>query len=177
MKTIFVSLIVAVSLFSGASLPSARASNCPAEGFVQDAASAFSSAARRGSPEAFAIAAARFADLRGLALFALGPYRQDLPPAMERKYVNLARSFMGRFMAQNASSLSGGQLTITSCSGNMVSARFGSGTVIFRLSGAYRIEDVTVSGISIAQALRNRFTGVIRNNDGDINALMSYLAK
>ena len=84
---------------------------------------------------------------------------------------------MGRFMAQNASSLSGGQLTITSCTANLVTGRFGSGTVVFRLSGSYRIEDVTVSGISIAQALRNRFTGVIRNNNGDIDALMSYLAK
>ena len=82
-------------------------------------------------------------------------------------------------MADNSSSLVGSNnLTITSCSGNSVSAKMASGgTVIFRLSSGSRIQDVNVSGIWVAQALRDKFTGVIRNNGGDVNALFAYLAQ
>ncbi|MDE2383205.1 MAG: ABC transporter substrate-binding protein [Alphaproteobacteria bacterium] len=174
MRKLLGTLIFSSLMMSG----QAMALTCPAEGFVQDAASAFMGAARRGSPQAFSVAAGRYADLRGLALFALGPYRRDLPANMEGKYVSLAKSFMGRFMAENSSSLSGGALAITSCSGNTISGRFSSGSsIVFRLSGNSRIEDVSVSGVSIAQAMRSKFTGIIHDHGGDINALISYLSR
>jgi hypothetical protein len=112
-------------------------------------------------------------------MFALGSFRGALPPAQESKYVSLAKGFIGRFMADNASSLAGSNnLTITACSGNSVSAKMASGsTVIFRLSSGSRIQDVNVSGIWVAQALRDKFTGVIRSNGGDVNALFAYLAQ
>jgi ABC-type transporter MlaC component len=153
------------------------AAACPAEGLIQSAGSAFSAAARSGSASAFTSAASRFADLRGLALFALGSYRSDLSAGQEGRYVSLARGFIGRFMADNASSLAGSDgLTITSCSGNTVSAKTAGGsTVIFRLSGGGRIQDVNVAGIWVGIALRDKFTGVIRSHGGDVNALMAYL--
>jgi len=173
--------LICTLIFGAALLASpAHASKCPSEGVVQSATSAFMVAARRGSPQGFSSAAARYADLRRLALFALGPYRRDLPADMEGHYISLARTFMGKFMADHAEGLTGGTLAITACStsnGNtVVAGRLSSGnSVVFRLSGNDRIEDVTVSGISIAQALRSKFTGVIRDNGGDINALISYL--
>jgi ABC-type transporter MlaC component len=83
-------------------------------------------------------------------------------------------------MADHATGLTGGSITITACNtsnGNtIVAGRLSSGSsVVFRLSGNERIDDVTVSGISIAQALRSKFTGIIRDNGGDVNALISYL--
>jgi ABC-type transporter MlaC component len=170
----FISVLIFSSVFGWQPVFAAA---CPAEGLIQNAGSAFSSAARSGSPSAFTSAASRFADLRGLALFALGSYRSDLPAGQEGRYVSLAKGFIGRFMADNASSLSGSSdLTITSCSGNTVSAKTAGGsTVIFRLSGGGRIQDVNVSGIWIGIALRDKFTGVIRSHGGDVNALMAYL--
>jgi ABC-type transporter MlaC component len=175
-KSKFISILVFCAFLGSSPM---QAASCPAANLIQDAGSAFSAAARSGTASAFTSAASRFTDLRGIAIFALGSFRGALPPAQESKYIALAKGFIGRFMADNASSLAGSNnLTITSCSGNSVSAKMASGgTVIFRLSSGSRIQDVNVSGIWVAQALRDKFTGVIRSNGGDVNALFAYLAQ
>lgn len=140
-------------------------------------------AANNASPQAFSSAASRFADLRGISLFALGQYRRDLPRAREAEYVSQARDFMGRFMAQYASKFSGTRVDITSCvpdtSGLIVSAKMAGGqTLTFRLrgsGGSYRVEDMSVSSIWLAQAMRSKFTGVISDNGGDVGALIDWL--
>jgi phospholipid transport system substrate-binding protein len=169
-------LIICTLMFFGP----ANAATCPAENFVQNAGNAFMNAANAGTPQAFSTAAARFADLRSVALFALGPYRRDLAPAQEAKYIARAKTFMGKFMADHASRFSGSAISITSCTQNsgslFVGAKLqGGGSLTFRLRGSFRIEDVSVGGIWLAQTLRSKFTGVINNHGGDINALMSFL--
>ena len=163
-------LIVATLSFA----PSSLAADCPAEGMVQDAADAFAKASRNHSADGFATSAARFTDMRALALFALGPYRSQLPAGMEGKYVSLAKIFMGRFMAQNAGRIGDSALTIVSCSPQYVSARMGGNSVSFKLAGG-RITDVTISGVSIAHAMREKFVGIISDNGGDVKALIRYL--
>ncbi len=156
---------------------SAKAASCPSEGFIQSAGAAFMGAARNGSAAAFSNAAARFADLRGLALFALGPYRKDLAHGREGEYVALTKKFTGQFMAQYASKFSGNGITITNCVSNIVVTKLSTGQgLTFRLRGGSRIEDVSVSGIWLAQELRSKFTSVIRRNDGDVDALITWLA-
>ncbi len=176
-KLKFISILIICTLIFFAP---ARAGNCPAEKFIQSAGSAFMNAADNGSPQAFSSAAAKFADLRSLALFALGPYRRNLDPGLEGKYVARAKAFIGKFMADNASHFSGSAITITSCvpnsTGLTVGAKLeGGSSITFRLRGTNRIEDVNVSGIWMAQTLRSKFTSVISNHGGDMNALMSYL--
>lgn len=169
-----VKLALVLFIATAGSAPAAKAVDCPAEGLVQDAADAFAKASRRHSANAFASSAARFTDMRALALFALGPYRSQLPAGMEGKYVGLAKIFMGRFMAQNAGRIGDSTLTIVSCSPQYVSARMGSNSISFKLAGS-RITDVTVSGVSIAHAMREKFVGIISNNGGDVKALIRYL--
>ncbi len=152
----------------------ALSGDCPAQGLVQDAADAFAKASRAHSANAFATSAARFTDMRALALFALGPYRSQLPAGMEGKYVSLAKIFMGRFMAQNAGRVGNSALTIVSCSPQFINARMGGNSISFKLAGS-RITDVTVSGLSIAHAMREKFVGIISNNGGDVKALIRYL--
>ena len=173
----FISLLAITTLIF---IAPAQAASCPAEKFIQSAGNAFMSAANTGTPQAFSSAAAKFADLRGLALFALGPYRRNLDPGMEGKYVARTKAFMGKFMADNASHFSGSAITITSCvpstNGLTVGAKLtGGSSITFRLKGAYRIEDVNVAGIWMAQTLRSKFNNVITTHDGDVNALMMYL--
>ncbi|MEP6826924.1 MAG: hypothetical protein ABJA10_02495 [Aestuariivirga sp.] len=154
--------------------PSAMAINCPVEGLVQDAADAFAAASRSHSASAFANSAARFADMRALALFALGPYRSQLPSGMEGRYISRAKVFMGRFMAQYSGRITNSDLTITNCSPQVVSARMGDSSIVFKLSGN-RITDVSVSGFSVAHAMREKFTGIITDKGGDVKALVDYL--
>jgi ABC-type transporter MlaC component len=152
---------------------------CDAESFVNNAGNAFLAAARSGTPQAFTSAASRYADLRSIALFALGPHRKALPKARESEYVSLARAYMGSFMARNASRFSGSGLKVVSCSGNTVNATTAGGKkLVFRVSGGkgrYRVQDVNVSSIWLAGQMRSTFVGVINRNNGDINALIKYL--
>jgi phospholipid transport system substrate-binding protein len=152
---------------------------CEAEGFVKNAGNAFLSAARKGTPGAFSGAASRYADLRAIAMFALGPHRKQLSRAQETHYVDLARLYMGRFMADNASRLTGTGFKITGCSGSSISASTAAGKkLIFRVSktrSGYRVRDLNVANIWLAQQLRSKFVGVINRNGGDIDALFVYL--
>ncbi|MDE2445191.1 MAG: ABC transporter substrate-binding protein [Alphaproteobacteria bacterium] len=176
MKKILSALWITTA-FVVASEAKAKANTCPADAFIQSAGAAFMSASRAGSPGAFTSAASRFADLNSIAIFALGPYRADLPKGREGEYVNLTKKFMGQFMFQYASKFSGNSIVITSCNGNVIGAKLSTGqSLTFRLrGGGKRIEDVSVSGIWLAQTLRSKFVGVIRNNNGDVGALLSWL--
>jgi ABC-type transporter MlaC component len=149
---------------------------CPSESFIQNVGLAFMSAARSGDAGSFSSAASRFSDVRSLALFALGPYRKNLPKNREAEYVALTKKFMGSFMSRYASRFSGTSIEITRCAGNIVTTKLSTGQgLVFRLRGSHHIEDVSVSGVWLAQTLRSRFVGVLSENNGDVDALLEWL--
>ena len=143
------------------------------------------SASRRGTGAAFSTAASRYADLHGLALFALGNYRKYLPKSRETEYVARTRTYMGNFMAEYGSKFAGDSIAITSCNesaGSLtVGTKLSTGQVIIfrlqKLGGSYRVKDVSVSAIWLAQIMRNKFTRIIKENNGDVEALISYLGQ
>jgi ABC-type transporter MlaC component len=169
----FKSLVCAIALF--ATTPLAAAAGCPSEALVMGAGKAFTSASRSGSASAFLFAASRYANTRGIALSALGPHRKKLTKAQETEYVRLAQSFMGKFMAKYSNRFNASGMKVTTCSGNLVTATVGGGRkIIFRVGGG-RVQDVNVGSIWLAGQMRSTFVGVLNRNNGDINALLSYL--
>lgn len=157
---------------------SAMAADCPAGRVVKSAGAAFMNAARRGSAPAFASALARYTDLRGTAFFALGQYRSKLPAARHGEYVRNTHFYMTRFLLRNARSFrSSRTLVIEVCTGNLVETSLdGRSRMVWRLSGG-RIRDVQVSGVWLGLQLRSKFTGIIRRNDGDTDALLAFLRR
>jgi ABC-type transporter MlaC component len=164
--------------FIGISAPPSRAANCPGAGAVMNAGAAFMNAAQSGSAAAFASALARHTDVRAAAMFALGQYRSELPRGRQREYLSGAQSFMAQFLLENSRPFrSQRDLVIESCRGNLVETSLeGRSRMVWRVSGS-RISDVQVSGIWLAPQLRSKFTGIIRRNNGDIDALLDYLAR
>lgn len=158
--------------------PQALAADCPGAGVVRNAAADFIGAAQRGSAAAFSSALARNADVRGTALFALGQYRKNLPPARQREYVQRAQAYMAQFLRQHSGPFrSSRDLTIESCRGNLVETSLaGRSRMVWRLSGR-RIGDVQVSGVWLALQLRSKFTSVIRRNGGNVDALLDFLRR
>ena len=151
---------------------------CDAEKFVLSAGRAFTVASHSGSASAFASAANNYADMRGIALFALGPHRKELPPGKESEFVRMAQGFMGRFMSRYASRFNAAGMAVTGCSGNVINAQAGGRKLIFRVAkrgSGFVLQDVNVSSIWLAGQMRSTFTGVINRNGGDINALWDYL--
>lgn len=179
--SLFARLLFVTGLLIGGSVAAAAA--CPAEPFVRNAGNAFLGAARSGSPSALAGVASRYTDLRGIALFALGPHRGQLVKGQEARYVALTRGFIGRFLAKHSGRISGGGLKVVSCTGSpsapIVSAQLGNGKrITFKLSktrSGYMVRDVNFSSVWLAQQLRSTFVGVVNRNGGNISALYSYL--
>lgn len=167
---------LAFLIVTGIFTPPSLAAKCPAAGVVEGAGSAFMVAARSGSAAAFSSALARHADISGTAMFALGQYRKELPPARQREYFRNTHAYMARFLLNHATSFrSSRDLIIESCKGNLVETSLGGRSkMVWRLSGG-RIRDVRVSGVWLALQLRSKFTGVIRRNRGDIGALLDFL--
>jgi len=159
------------------------AEQCDAGPFINTAARAFMRAANGGSPNAFSSAVARFSNIESLALNALGPYRSKLPRARQQEYVRRTKAYIGRLLADNASRFSGNGITVNSCkqSGGalIVDSRLSSGErIIWRLAGSrrgYRVEDVSVQRIWLAQQLRTTFVRKIRTNGNSVDALIDEL--
>jgi ABC-type transporter MlaC component len=148
---------------------------CPGEALVMSAGRAFTAASGSGSAGAFQNAASRFADLRSIALFALGPHRKKLTKAQEAEYVRLAQAFIGRFMAKHADRFNAEGMKVVSCSGGTIAATANGGRkIMFRVSGG-RIKDVNVGSVWLAAQMRSTFVGHINRNNGDIQALIRYL--
>ncbi len=167
--------IGAVALFLGLGALSSAAQACPNEGLVLSAGRAFTVAAKSGSPGAFLNAASRHADMRSIALFALGPHRKKLSKSQEGEYLRLAHTFMGRFMAKYADRFRVDGLKVVSCSGGTITATANGGRkLMFRVDGG-RLKDVNVSSVWLAGQMRSTFVGVINRNNGSIEALMEYL--
>jgi ABC-type transporter MlaC component len=164
------------------SLPAA-ALDCPAAGYITNAANALVGAARSGSPAAISSTVARYTDMRGIALFALGPYRSKLPPSRQAEYIRLTKSFIGRFMASYSDEFKSAGFTPVSCapsgSGVIVNGKLSGGQrVILRVAkarGGYRVQDMNVSSVWLAQQLRSKFVSVIRKNGNDVDALFDFL--
>jgi ABC-type transporter MlaC component len=164
------------------SLPAA-ALDCPATGYITNAANALIGAARSGSPAAISSTVARYSDMRGIALFALGPYRSKLPPSRQAEYVRLTKSFIGRFMASYSDEFRSSGFTPVTCSASgsnvIVNGKLSGGQkVILRLAksrSGYRVLDMNVSSVWLAQQLRSKFVSVIRKNGNDVDALFDFL--
>ena len=172
-------LALVAGLVTSACLPSvAEAASCAAAETVQDAASAFIDAARSGSVSAFSSALSRYVNVDAMALSALGKFRGKLPPERRAEYVRNAQRYMSQFLADNAGRFQGNiQLTIKSCSGNLVKSSIGGGSdIAWRVSGN-RIDDVQVSGIWLGLQLRQEFTNIIRQNQGYVSGLIDYLGR
>ena len=176
-------LVFLFTLLLASCLSSATANACEASTFISNAGNAFMGAARVHSASAFSGVTARYTDLRGISMFALGPHRGLLNKSREAEYLTLTRGFIGRFMMKYSSRFSGSGMTIKDCvtstNALTVSTRLSNGKkIIFKLHRSrhgFLVRDVNVSSVWLAQQLRSTFVGVINRNGGDINALFAYL--
>jgi ABC-type transporter MlaC component len=171
--------LAALILFAAAA---EAAPACKASAFVTNAGMAMIGAARQRSPAAFSNVAARYTDMHAIAFFALGPNRALLRKSREREYIALTHVFIGRTLAQNSSRFRATGLKVTGCSSSgksvMVNARLSGGQkLVFKLyqtRRGYRVRDVNVASVWLAQQLRSNFAAVIRRRGG-IEALFAYL--
>jgi ABC-type transporter MlaC component len=152
----------------------AQAASCPGENLVRSAAASFAAAKRANSAAAFSAAISRYADVNSLALYALGPYRKNLPDSRRAAYLSQTRAYMGRFMKKHAHRIVQTNLKVVSCSGGIIKTSNGEREISWRVSGG-KIRDVGSGGIWLAVQMRSKFVRIIRNGGGNIQAIFDMI--
>jgi len=134
---------------------------------------------------------AKTADMDRIAAFALGQYLRTPTPEQKAEYRELVETFIVKVYVTRLSDYNNEKLDILGAKAKgdaqaIVNSeiKFTNGrepvTVdwwLIKDDGNFKIFDVNVVGIWLAQEQRSTFTSVIRNHGGDFSALLDHLRK
>ena len=128
--------------------------------------------------------------VREISLFVLGPYRRNLDSVQKTEYINLIKRFVSEIYSIRLASFPSGDFSILSSTDNgrsgvivKTSIRFLNDPnptkidwrLIKKQDGNFKIFDIRVVGIWMAQEQRSTFTSFLSKNDGNIDKLMDRL--
>ena len=129
----------------------------------------------------------RYSDINGIAQFALGKYRRQMPAAIRKNYNNAVLYYLAGLFSRYADDFVGSGVQIKS---SRKSGRFilvdsslnlskGGNTKLrwrLRAKGNYRkIADINFRGIWLSIRLREEIVKVLARHKGDFNALIGHL--
>ena len=176
-------------LFFAVAFSTVASAASPAEKYVERVGNGVLAAARAGSVSQFRSLLSRNAAISAIAIYSLGPYRKKLPASRKRQYYSLVTRHISQVFAAHSKKLAGQSVKAISsrARGRTVivksKLKYPSGktsNVTWRLikrGSGFKIFDVNVQGIWLASTQKTDFISVMRRNNGDINALFSYLKK
>jgi len=128
-----------------------------------------------------------YANMNGVARFALGRYRKSLSASKKRSYYNLVKKFVAGLFVEYVDDFRGNQLVIRRSRPNGKAVIVDSqikfshklpAPVEWRVSSnnsRHRVTDVKIRGVWMRLQMRQKFVRILKKNQGDINALMTYL--
>ncbi len=156
--------------------------------YMREVADDLMQAQRIGTVTSFQKAILSHADVEGIALYALGNYKDDLAKASRPSYFKGVSLFMARYFADSSRQYQVGKAEIGEAQANddgsvLVNTKITllTGTtynVVFKISrdgNRYQVADVNVLGFSLAYMQRGIFQRFIAKNGGDVNALVAAL--
>ncbi|MEQ9152927.1 MAG: ABC transporter substrate-binding protein [Parvibaculaceae bacterium] len=193
-KTLFAPLVLGMALFAA---PAGASTGDEAKAFVEDVSQqaidiiSDKDASKAEREAEFRALLAKTADMDKIAAFALGQYLRTPTPEQKAEYRELVETFIVKVYVTRLSDYNDEKLDILGAktkgdSQAIVNSeiKFNNGrepvTVdwwLIRKNGDFKIFDVNVVGVWLAQEQRSTFTTVIRNNGGDFNALLTHLRK
>jgi ABC-type transporter MlaC component len=122
--------------------------------------------------------------ISSVARFALGPYRRKLPANQKKEYYSLVQKYVAALFAEYVHEFAGTGVEIekSRASGKFVivdSRITSAGTKlrwrVYSRGNKHRITDVNFKGIWLSIRMRDQFVSVLKSNNGDFGALISYL--
>ena len=128
--------------------------------------------------------------VREISLFVLGPYRRNLDSGQKTEYINLIKRFVSEIYSIRLASFPSGDFSILNSTDNGRSGIIVKTTIQFsddpnptkidwrlikKQDGDFKIFDLRVVGIWMAQEQRSTFTSFLSKNNGNIDKLMDRL--
>jgi len=129
-------------------------------------------------------------DIKGIGLYTLGKYRKNLNDNQKRKYSELFHKYFLKSFSSRLSEYSNPKIDVNSHEKlnekyTIVSSTLQATNKRPEIKIDWRIytknpekpliRDLIIEGLSLARTLKEEFSSIIGNNDGDINALFSSL--
>tara|TARA_B100001175_G_C19343590_1_gene558699 strand:- start:246 stop:854 length:609 start_codon:yes stop_codon:yes gene_type:complete len=129
-------------------------------------------------------------DIKKISLFILGPYRKNLKPSESSKYFNAIKNFISKVYAKRLSSYPSGNIKITKVEekgrrGIIVSSLVNFNDrpnpisidwwILKSSVSDYKVFDIRISGIWMAQEQRSTFTSFLSKNNGEIANLINKI--
>jgi phospholipid transport system substrate-binding protein len=159
----------------------------PAEQYVAGIGADVIRLANSGAPKAamrkrFASLVDRYANVRGVALLALGQYQQQLPPNRRQEFFDLVANYIAAFFVYYLDDFKGTGLDVKSSvedgASTIVDSKVAFGgrnaDVRWRITSG-RVSDVKVRGIWLSLQLKKRFTDILKRTRGDFGPLFAEL--
>ena len=130
--------------------------------------------------------------VREISLFVLGPYRRNLTSDQREEYIKLIKRFVSEIYSIRLASFPSGDFSVvgsndTGRSGIIVKTLIQflddpnptkiDWRIIKNKNGDYKIFDIRVIGVWMAQEQRSTFTSFLSKNNGNIDKLMDRLRK
>lgn len=170
----------------------ASAAGGPAEAYVSQIATEVMKLANSGQTgtglrDKFSALLNRYVNLKGIADYALGQYRSQIPADQQGQFYQLVSNYAAALFVYYIADFRGSTLTILS---NTQQGKFtviqsairgqglGGEQVRWRLTsagGALRVSDVNIKGVWLTIAMKDRFTKVMSKSKGDYSALFAEL--
>ena len=179
----------AAAAFAGLAPAGGAMATTAAEAYVERIGRGVIRAANAGSVSSFRALLRQNADIPTIALFSLGPYRRKLPASRRSEYYRLVEDYISGVFAAHSHELKGEDLKVTGSrqvsDSVIVTSAFKSSNgrnvpVVWRLvkhGGGFKVFDVNVQGIWLATTQKTNFISVLKQHNGDFNALLAYLRK
>ena len=129
-------------------------------------------------------------DIKKISLFILGPYRKNLKSSESSKYFNAIKNFISKVYAKRLSSYPSGNIKITKVEekgrrGIIVSSLVNFNDrpnpisidwwILKSSVSDYKVFDIRISGIWMAQEQRSTFTSFLSKNNGEIANLINKI--
>jgi len=129
-------------------------------------------------------------DIKRISLFILGPYRKNLKSTESSKYFNAIKNFISKVYAKRLSSYPSGNVKVTKVEekgrrGIIVSSLVNFNDrpnpisidwwILESSVSDYKVFDIRISGIWMAQEQRSTFTSFLSKNNGEIANLINKI--
>ena len=128
--------------------------------------------------------------VREISLFVLGPYRRNLTTNQTEEYINLIKRFVSEIYSIRLASFPNGAFTIVNATDNGRSGIIVKTLIQFEgnknptkidwriiknQNSEFKVFDIRVIGVWMAQEQRSTFTSFLSKNNGDVDKLMFKL--
>jgi phospholipid transport system substrate-binding protein len=166
----------------------------PAERFASQAGNQAVATARAGGTEAqltnrFRTLLRRYSNVSSVASFSLGKYARELPAGRRAEFNRLVEDFTARLFAAYAGSFAGHQIEVLRSNPRTANDIVVDSRIVFadnrnpspvkwlvsKRRGGYIVYDVNVQGVWLSLYIRSKFVSILKQNNGDFDALFAFL--